>query len=258
MRNKKLVVLLAIFAVITTLIVFSSVVFSVQSVYAHCYNADDEFLDSVVCERETSTIRRGQSIFLLNEDEIIESIEKKCSEVKVINVERKFPNRVYINYVKIFPSLVFETETQALALSPDCEILDKSDKQEYYPSLIKVISANKQLSEEEGAVAFSLESIDYLASKGICDAMIKMNLYNESVNMFEFIDLSRDEVIFIKTRTGVFFELQGGVQNIAEKVRIAVSVYLSDETSYMNGGTIIVSTSGKSASYSTADRYNKA
>ena len=261
MRNKKLVVVLAVFAVITMLVVLGSVIFSVHNVYAHCYNADDATLDSVVMDKDTNGIRRGKSIFMLDEEEIIARIEDKCSDVKVINVERKFPNRVYVNYVKIFPSMVLETQNSALALSPDCEILSAVEKSETYPALIKILTDNAPVNTASGEIFFDKNGNDYKVCKEINDVMIRMELYNESVSMFEFIDLRKvetGEVIFIKTRTGTYFELQGGAQNIAEKIRIAVSVYLSDETSYMNSGTIIVSSSGKSASYSPVDRYAQA
>ena len=51
MRNKKLIVLFSILAFVTLLVVLSSVIFSVQTVYASCYNDDDEQLDAIVASR---------------------------------------------------------------------------------------------------------------------------------------------------------------------------------------------------------------
>lgn len=259
MRNKKLVVLLAVFAVVTTLVILSSVVFSVQSVYAHCYNADDERLEIAVASKDVNGIRRGSSIFMLNEEKIINSVESNCSEVFVVNVERKFPNRVYINYVKIFPTLVLETSESALKLAADCKILAVSDKRESYDDLTRLIVTSAPTSTTTGEKALATDSTEYAVSIGISDIMIRMNLYNETAQMLEFIDITQTATTgktFVKTRTGVFFELQGGASKIAEKMRLAVSVYLSDETKYMNGGTIIVNASGNASSYSPYNRYN--
>lgn len=260
MRNKKLAVLFAVLAVVTTLVVLSSVVFSVQSVYAHCYNADDELLDDSVASKEVNEIRRGSSMFMLDEDKVIRHVEDRCSNVMVVNVERKFPNRVYINYVKVFPTLVLETEDRALKMSATCKILDVSEKSDKYEALTKVLINGEAASTTVGEKALSPGSVEYDVSYGISDIMIKMDLYNETVQMLELIDVTKTAstgVTFVKTRTGVFFELQGGADKIAEKMRLAVSVYLSDETTYMRSGTIIVNASGSSAAYSPYDRYSQ-
>ena len=142
MRNKKLIVLFSILAFLTLLVVLSSVIFSVQNVYASCYNAEDEAFDEIVASNEINGITKGKSIFLLNESKAIEKIESNLSDVKVVNIQRKFPNQVYINYVKIFPYLAVETENAVLYASNDGKILSKGEKCESYPDYIKLIAAS--------------------------------------------------------------------------------------------------------------------
>ena len=90
MRNKKLIVLFSILAFLTLLVVLSSVIFSVQNVYASCYNAEDEAFDEIVASNEINGITKGKSIFLLNESKAIEKIESNLSDVKVVN-RKKIP-----------------------------------------------------------------------------------------------------------------------------------------------------------------------
>ena len=127
MRNRKLIVLFSILAFLTLLVVLSSVIFSVQDVYASCYNDENEAYDSAIASQEVNGISKGKSIFLLNEQKAIEMIEANYSDVKVINIERKFPNQIYINYVRIFPYVALETDDCVLYASNTGCLLYTSD-----------------------------------------------------------------------------------------------------------------------------------
>lgn len=260
MRNKKLIVLFSILLFVTLVVVLSSVIFSVQNVYAYCYNTYDDVMDAKVASKEINGIKRGRSIFMLNEKAIIEEVEDKLSDVKVINVERKFPNQVYINYVRIFPYLAVETEDETLYVSNDCKILSKGEKREYYTDAIRLIYSDVPSSKTEGEYVFSLDLPQNALLTALMDTVERMDLRSVVIDMFEFIDISRtasDNLTYIKTRTGTYFELQGDGQNVREQIRIAVSLYLSEETRYMNGGTIIVSMSGKNVYYTKENNYSK-
>ena len=261
MRNKKLIVLFSILAFLTLLVVLSSVIFSVQNVYASCYNDENDAYDSLIASKDINGIAKGKSIFLLNEKKAIESIESNCSDVKVVNIERKFPNQVYINYVKIFPYIALETEDCVLYASNNGKILSKGDKQETYSDYIKLIASVTPASETVGDLLYVENTAENTLISGILNTIERLDLRNVMVDMFEFIDVSyvdRDGIVprvYMKTRTGTYFELQGGATNIDKKIRFAVSVYLSDETTYMHGGTIVVNTSGNGASFTRDNRY---
>jgi len=260
MRNKKLIILFSILAFVTLLVVLSSVIFSVQNVYASCYNDDNEQLDGIIASKEVNGISRGKSMFMLSEKKVIAEIEKNRSDVRVVNIERKFPNQVYINYVRIFEYLAFETDSSVLYASNECKILSVGEKLDSYPDHIKLIAAGSYNAYETGSPLFPESSDEFALVNGIMDTVERMDLHSVVVDMFEFIDVSfavgeSVPCAFIKTRTGTYFELQGGAEHIAEKIRLAVSVYLSNETKYMNGGTIIVNSSGSKASYTKENRY---
>lgn len=264
MRNKKLIVLFSILAFLTLLVVLSSVIFSVQNVYASCYNAEDEAYDEIVASNEINGITKGKSIFLLNESKAIEKIESNLSDVKVVNIQRKFPNQVYINYVKIFPYLAVETENAVLYASNDGKILSKGEKCESYPDYIKLIADSAPSSENVGDKLYADSAPEGAIVSSILGTIERLDLRNVMVDMFEFIDVSQANVegvvpkVYIKTRTGTYFELQGGEANIDKKIRFAVSVFLSDETKYMHGGTIVVNMSGDGATFTSTNKYEEA
>ncbi len=258
MRNKKLIVLFSILSFVTLLVVLSSVCFSVQKVYAYCYNDYDETLNGRIESKEVNGISRGGSIFMLNEKKITAKIENELSEVKVINIERKFPNQVYINYVKILPYIVLDTESDALLVSNECEVLRHIEKQEHYLDYIKLLTDTNPESDKNGDKLFKEDSGDYMLVSGILDTIERMDLHSTVVEMFEFIDtrlFKTDNLVYIKTRIGTYIELMGNGTNIDKQVQLAVSLYLSSETKYMTGGTITVA--GLNGFYSDENKYEK-
>lgn len=257
MRNKKLIILFCILTLVTLLIVLGSVVFSVKGVYASCYNADDEALDKQVASMKINGIEEGKSIFLLDEDEIIKSIESKVSGVKVINVERKFPNQVYVNYVKVYPYFVIERDDKAIYATNEGKVISTSNVATSYPDQIKYIGKTG-LGDSVGDTLYQSGDDGKKVFTIVTSAIEKIAKYPVAMEMFELVDTTDvDEMgkTYFVTRTGVVFELQGGRDNLLKKLRLAVSVYASDETKYKSEGTIIINASGSRADYTKENRY---
>jgi len=99
MKSKKTFILFMIFCFLAVLIVIGSVLFSIKDVVGYCYNSDDEVVRAQVSNSDIHGIETGMNIFMLNENEVRDAVESKIPNVKVINVERKFPSSVYINYI---------------------------------------------------------------------------------------------------------------------------------------------------------------
>lgn len=257
MRNKRLLVLLSIFVAITLVVVLSSVTFSVKQVYGYCYNDEDPALCATVSSSEYVGNIVGKSIFMVNESKIKESIEKKNPSVKVINVEKKFPNLIYVNFVKIFPYLVYETADSALLVSNESKILSTAVKETTYLNQVKLITDATPTSTQVGQALFGASTAENEVIAQIMGVMQRIDLHSRVVDMFEFIDLTKtfkNGLTYIKTRSGVYIELQNGKDDIGNKLVTAISVYVSDQTQYMTSGTIIVPKAG-SAQYSKDNRY---
>lgn len=257
MRNKRLIILISILSFITVLIVASSVLFSVKGVYASCYNTEDSTLDMQIATEEVSGIKKGRSIFLLKEKEVIASVEKNVKDVKVINVERKFPNRIYINYVKIYPYFVVENESAVSYVANDGKIISSGEKQTSYADNILYISgANSSVTLGELVFTKGTKEAELFAV--INEALERVAKHSVAIQTFEKVDATKtisDGKTYFITRTGTCFELQGGKSNMIKKLRLAISVYSSNETAYMNGGTIIINSSGTKAHYTKDNRY---
>lgn len=259
MRNKKLIILFSILAFVTLLTVIGSVLFSVQSVYGSCYNLDDEITCERVADLSVNGIDKGKSVFLLNEKEIAASVEASVSDVRVINIERKFPNTVYINFVKVFPYLALETEGGALLVANDGKIVSTCEKQAEYPDHIRYVSATPT-GTANGERAYGDGTAEDEMLMIVNDAIARVGKHAAVMEMFSVIDTSKtaeNGLTYFVTRTGTCFELQGGADNLLKKLRLAVSVFVSEETKYMTGGTIIVNASGEKAWHDDEFRYGK-
>lgn len=107
MRNKRLIALLSVVAAIVLVIIVCGATFLVRDVQAYSYYVDSpkEFDKKVIA---AAKIEKNSSIFFIDESEVKNRVEKKCSDIEidgkhygaeVVNIERKFPSKVSINYV---------------------------------------------------------------------------------------------------------------------------------------------------------------
>lgn len=96
MKSKRLIVMLCVLAFLTVLIVINSTIFTLQSVDVNWLTTKYE-LQSVKDYEIADEISKGQSIFLVKKDEIIEKLEKDYPYLRVVSIETKFPNKLVIH-----------------------------------------------------------------------------------------------------------------------------------------------------------------
>ena len=255
MRNKKLIVIFSVLCALAVLIVASSVLFSVQHVSAYCYNADDAELERQVLEN--NGIKRGKSIFSLNKSKVIEKVESSVANIRVINIEKKFPNRVFINYVKLFEYFEFSQNGEFYYVSNSGDIVRVGKTAEDNGEYIKLYIKGNAISPSLGAKFETENDFVNTALPILLSAIERIDARDVVVKLFEFADFSKN-FVYLKTRTGVMFELQS-CDNALEKLRLGVSVY-RDMTSAADertkSGTIILTGDEKPrAQYSKDNRY---
>lgn len=253
MRNKRLIVFFCILAFVTLFIVLGSVVFSVQSVYAYCYNADDAELDAKVASREVNGIAKGKSIFMLNEDNVIKSVESNLGDVVVKNVERKFPNRVYINYVKVLPCLVYENGDVARIMSDTMRVMENDE----YAGLVELRTDEEPIASEVGKDLFAKGGDTYAVVTTILETAERIYPKANLGEILAFIDvthLASSDKIYVGTKRGAVIEIMGK-DNLMVKLRLALSV--ADEKDYREGTIIVNRSAGGEirAAHSTETRY---
>ena len=96
MKNKRLIVLLCVLAFMTVLVVLNSTLFTLQSVSINWLTSKCE-LQNVKDYDLTGEVYTGQSIFLVNKNQISEKLEKDFPYLNIVSIETKFPNKIVIH-----------------------------------------------------------------------------------------------------------------------------------------------------------------
>lgn len=237
MRNKRLLIIFGILLTLTLLIAIGSAVFSIRRVDAFCYNADDEGLMEQVLKHKDKIM--GKSIFSLDEDQLIYSIESRVGGIKIINVERLFPNRVSINYVKLYDyfEVLYDGKYYISAID------GKINRVQNESSGDKVIRVIIQLDEKPNIGAKLTSAKHFDALQDIIEMLERLNFREtDATAIISSVDLKFSEnEIYIKTRGGTLIKLMK-YDNAGEKLRKALSLYKS-KPEIRNGGTITVTNS---------------
>lgn len=233
MRNKRLLIIFGILLSLTLLIAVGSAIFSVKTVNAYCYNADDQELVERVEELKDKLA--GKSIFMLNEEEIIAQIEGEIGGIKVVNIERLFPNRVSINFVKLFDYFEVNYDGSYYVCGIDGKILRRQE-QSGGNSVIK-IKLNLAQEPIVGGTFASAERFSTL--QDIITMLEQLNFRDTNAPaLIASIDLAySSSAIYVKTRAGVLIKLVHD-DNAGEKLRKALSLYTA-KPEYRTSGMII-------------------
>ena len=112
--NKRLLGIFIAVAVAVVVIVVCCVMFLTGSVEVRTTDnltLDDETVNAVIA---TSGIKKGSSVFAIDENASADAVEKAYPSYKVVSIERKFPNKVVL-YIAL------RTPLMAIALEPSEE-----------------------------------------------------------------------------------------------------------------------------------------
>ncbi len=104
-----MIIMFSILAFVMLLVFLNSFVFSISEVRADCYNS----LDAQLCEQvaAASGIKLNKNIILMSERKAIENINGQMGgKIKVINIERKFPDKVWIHFVHVIPVIAIQKD----------------------------------------------------------------------------------------------------------------------------------------------------
>lgn len=221
----------------TLIVAIGSAIFSIRRVDAYCFNADDtELNEAIVADKDKLM---GKSIFTLDESKLIAEIEERVGGIKIVNVERLFPNRVSINYVKLYDyfEVLYDGKYYISAID------GKFNRVQDFSQGDKIIEIRINLTEPPalGSELTSAEHYDALSS--MINMLERLNFRDsDASSIIEFIDLKvSDSNIYVMTRGGTLLKLMK-FDSAGSKLRKALSLYASDEK-YRHGGMITVTNS---------------
>ncbi len=262
MRNKKLIALFIVLCSLAVLVLINSVLFSVQHVNAYCFNGDDAALEQEVLS--VNGVKKGRSIFFLNENEVIRNVEQgvKDKNVRVINIEKKFPNIIYINYVEVEEYLKIESGGKIYYLSNSAVVMRIQDAAEPQSALIRLEMKGNVLNENAGEELKSSDENDIIRLKALLSSLERIMYRGTALGLIESISLCGENVstkgyMYVHMASGVYWEFQNTV-NLLEKFKLAYGLYQDypDTAPELLKGTLIMTGATKAeAKYSPYNRY---
>lgn len=232
MRNRKLIALLSVVAVLVIAVVVCGATFLVRHVDAYGYYENSEEYDARVVA--AADVTYNSSIFFLDEQAVRRRVENTYYNIGVINVERKFPDRVQINYVVYGNSFQYKRGdayyqcyasgriggTTALPMAggfftlvPKCEpaaTVGSFFDDGYDSRIVKAF-------------------IDYMYSTGLTDRQIAERI--------SFIDLSREGYVYIRTQAGLSIEICGTESEFVELLDDGWSCFAYPDPEFLKSKT---------------------
>lgn len=221
MRNKKLIILLSIVFSLVLVIIVCGATFLVRDVQAYSYYVDSpkEFDKKVI---SAAGIELNSSMFFLDEPGIKNRVESKCADVvigdkhygaEVINIERKFPDKVSINYVVHEELFQYRsTSGEYFRLFSSGRISRKveatfDDFNDFITVRLRDATTDKPKAYFQGSNGFDRKSMKILV-----DFMHTVNVMDKNMSGFiDFIDFSYTDgyfsYMYIKTSAGCAIEL---------------------------------------------------
>ncbi len=205
MRNKRLIILLSVVAALVLVIIVCGATFLVRHVEAYNYYEDSSEYDERVID--ASGIKMNSSMFFIDETAVQEKIENKYPNIGVVNIERKFPDRVSINYVvydNLFQYLSGDTYYQCYS-SGRIGGTSKTPLGGYF-----LVRPRDAVSKTVGAKFQSSNGYDYKLIKQFTDYLHTTALGDKQiVERISFVDLTRDGYFYVRTAAGCSIEIRG-------------------------------------------------
>lgn len=191
------------------IIVTCGATFLVRKVDAYSYYGDvvvdGRNYDSLVIE--AAGIKKNSSMFFLDETAVKKRVENAYANIRVVNVERKFPDRVSINYVVYENSFQYEHGGRYYQCYASGRIGGSSNgKMSGYftlkPRGATFTARGDYFQNADGLDRKTVDAfIKFMYKKGLNDRQI-----NERI---DFVDLTREGYVYIRTTAGCSIELNG-------------------------------------------------
>lgn len=250
MKTKRLIILLISLFLIALAIVASSAVFTVKTIQLNWLTTRNQLISSNVEQLTSGTnMPVGDSVFLINKDEIISSIEKKNPYVEVVGIETVFPSTLNIHVGERETLYAMQLNSSTFAVvDKDLKVLELMTSTTYYA-----------LSDESQPVLITVEDEGYVFNEGdfelgtfveienvtnILKSLSKSLLeakYNSLAirGMIDSINLEiNNKNIEITTRYGLIIVIRDFEDGLTEKIVSSISAYYQVHEMPKDTGTI--------------------
>ena len=252
MKNKRLIIILAVLSLCTVVVVLTSTLFTMKSVSLHWLTETYMFKNidaSTIID--SATMPYNESIFMVNKNKIIDELEKENPYLKVVSIETKFPNKLVVHIAERSEFFAIKlSDSEYAIVDGECKVL-KMVTEAYFSNdvsaanPIKVTVDNFNLSKDAFVVgevlrsnrivdiiqnvAYSLRETDHDAttSKGIFDS-VTIEVKGERADAV------------IKTKWGLYINITDVDSSTTDKLLLGIALYNDKKEDHVFYGTILV------------------
>lgn len=228
MRNKRLIVLLSVVLALIVIIVACGATFLVRNVEAYnYYGYADGGIDYDEYVISASGIELNSSIFFVDEAEVKNRVENAYPNVGVVNVERKFPDRVSVNYVVYERMFQYENggrfyqcySSGRIGESSAAAVGDVFTVKTNGATATKVGDYFQPSSSDERKLIESYISV--MRNKGLIDRQIASHI--------RFIDFRREGYVYIRMSAGCSIEIHSSVEEFGRYLGRGFDIFADTE-----------------------------
>ena len=250
MKNKRLIILISIFAFLILIVILCSTLFTVKTVSVNwlrrlpeghlLINKDDEI---------SANVKKGGSIFLFEKDDAIEVLEEKYPYLNVVKIETKFPNKLVLHVAD-------RQELFGIKLNDDCyiildgtnKVLNKYNALQYSALSVKPICVT--IKEQ------SLNADDFVVGKiaNISKVSTVLHSISNALNVLGYeevdakgllnnieIDLSYNSTITLKTNfANLSIQINKIYSQLNQKIINGLTYYNTAHNEGKSNGVIVV------------------
>lgn len=227
MKNKRLVILLSVFAFLVLIVVLCSTVFTVKKVQLQWLTTKVNF--SSTDNEVASDVKKGDSVFLVDKKEITKKLEDDFPYIKVVSLEIKFPNKLIIHSAErqeLFDIKV--KDNSHYILDGECKVLRASNDANV-KGAIPVTVTNYAFPDGTFSVS-QVADLGYVS--GIMNNLYKALLTNgyENVDMISNISAVQIDVTGYNENLeikmgGVTIKVSKITSNLFQKLNMAVATF---------------------------------
>jgi len=266
MKAKKLTILISIFLIVTLIIVLASTIFTLKTVSFNFLNKKyvleaNELQDYV----KNVNIPYGDSIFLLDKDQLATDLEKNNAYLKVVKIETTFPSNIVIHASEREELFAIKVEDNKYAVvDKGLKILryctdEYLNQDQLRPIVVEIGYAdvdfadyNYQLCDfveishvseilKSISTAFEKSGYNITSLKGFAN---KITL-NESANFKKSntsteYDLEFVKTVEIDTKYGIKLSINNAYQYFDKKIALALGAYEMEHDKHNTDGEILV------------------
>lgn len=256
MKNKRLIILLSIFAFLTIVVILCSTIFTLRSV-TFSWKCTKVHLSEYTDEQIAKSVDLGDSIFLLNKNKMAEKLEITYPYIKVIKIETKFPNKVVVHATErdsVYAVTlgdgryaVIDDENKVLEHCTQDE-LDNWDENISVKPIVANVNVNGDLfnlSEKDFPLGYVADVRRVTTLLRDIAYTLKTYGYPQNYLLKGFaskldVNIAYQSNVLISTYFGLKIEIKDCYQSLSAKVQLGFSVYEAQRDANVTTGIIVV------------------